>query len=136
VYIIHPCPVFYPPNGIKMMEVCRDMGERYTKECDRLSALMAECYEKRWGRWYLDEECKVLRTWLEVPIIDSPYRLIDNTQWVRESNTLGILSIPLNQLNKGWIERLKGNNWIGEQGLTDLEKAIKLLTNSKAGGKL
>lgn len=91
------------------------MDKSYANECDKLSEIAAKPYRKHWGRWFWDGLDRSLATWIEMADIGS----------------LGAIAIPFKQLDESWIKQMKGYKWIGEQGLTDLKKAIKMLTTSK-----
>lgn len=87
--------------------------KEYADECDRLSKLEAQRTGKRhWGRWYLTKYALVTPS-------------IHPKNGKPEVYKCQPYDIGLDRLKHGrWLAHMAEKNWIGEQGMKDLERAL------------
>lgn len=97
--------------------------KEYADECDRLATIIASKHKHHWGRWYLDMSKPVsLITEPIRPRIGKRGNFRGDDYWIE----LKRVDTKFGERGSGysWIKHMSGKNWIGEQGLKDMENAF------------
>ncbi len=124
-----PKSKFEDENGLILLNFTSDEKDypevyewerQYAIECDRLSASYAAKKRRHWGRWFLDR--KYLCTYISRPGIG------EGTDYRGSTYDIELRRIGPNGESDGgtytWYEHMAEKNWIGEQGLADLKRAV------------
>lgn len=107
--------------------------KEYASECDRLATLEAVKTGKRhWGRWYLNAAKPIsLDTRTSTPGIDGSPNSPKRRGYVYDIALDGV-SVHYKKHSHSWIRHMEEKNWMGEQGLADLQRAFDTLIGEGA----
>lgn len=92
-------------------------NQSYATECDQLAEIEAAKYPRHWGRWYIEDDFLCTR-------VMSPH--VGN----QSGGSFEIYDFSLNHCRteaegRNQVQHMAEKNWIGEKGLSDLQRAFE-----------